>query len=95
MVDKIEIESKNNFIILDKIKKEFIINNIKKEFNEDIFNKLLNIISLWKNKYINDKIIDGIIYNINIYTDEGKENIILKNDFPLNFYDFLNILGEL
>lgn len=95
MVNKIEISNENNFIVLDNIKRKFIINGLQKEFNEDLFNKLLNTMALWKNKYINNKIIDGVIYNIDIYTEKEKENIIIKNDFPLNFNDFLNILGEL
>lgn len=95
MVKVIEIKYKDNFIVLNNINKVFIINKIKKEFNEEIFNKLLNIMSLWKNEYLNNEIIDGFSFIIDIYTEKEEERIIIKNEFPSNFHEFLNIIGEL
>ena len=95
MVDKIEINYQNKLIILDKKKQIFLVNAIKKDFKEELFNKLLNIMSLWKNNYSNNEIVDGITFIIKIYTSSELETIVIKNDFPINFQEFLDILGEL
>jgi len=50
---------------------------------------------LWKNNYLNNEIVDGIIFIIKIYTSSELETIVIKNDFPVNFQEFLDILGEL
>ena len=95
MVDKIEINYLNKLIVLDKKKQIFLVNAIKKDFKEELFNKLLNIMSLWKNNYSNNEIVDGITFIIKIYTSSELETIVIKNDFPINFQEFLDILGEL
>ena len=95
MVNKIEIKYQRKFIILDKKNQVFVINGIQKEFNDNLFNKLLNTMSLWKHEYLNNEIIDGMNFIIDIYMDKKKERIIIKNEFPSNFQDFLNIIGEL
>jgi len=95
MVDKIEINYQNKLIVLDKKKQIFLVNAIKKDFKEELFNKLLNIMSLWKNNYLNNEIVDGITFIIKIYTSSELETIVIKNDFPVNFQEFLDILGEL
>lgn len=95
MVNKIEIKHHRKFIILDKKNQVFVINGIQKEFNDNLFNKLLNTMSLWKHEYLNNEIIDGMNFIIDIYMDKKKERIIIKNEFPSNFQDFLNIIGEL
>ena len=95
MVDKIEINYQNKLIVLDKKKQIFLVNAIKKDFKEELFNKLLNIMSLWKNNYSNNEIVDGITFIIKIYTSSELETIVIKNDFPVNFQEFLDILGEL
>ena len=95
MVDKIEINYQNKLIVLDKKKQIFLVNEIKKEFKEELFNKLLNIMALWKNNYSNNEIIDGMTFIIKIYTSRELETITIKNDFPVNFQEFLDILGEL
>lgn len=95
MIKIIEIKYKNNFIVLDRINKVFVINKIKKEFDEKLFSNLLNTISLWKHEYINNEIIDGFSFIIDIYFEKTKERILIKNEFPSNFQEFLNIIGEL
>lgn len=94
MVDKLEIITEENFILFDNKLKKIIINDQEKDFKEDIFNKLLNIICLWTNNYINNNTLDGTEYKINIYSNNLKEEIIIKNDFPFNFIEFLKVLGE-
>ena len=95
MVDKIEIKYQNKLIILDKNNKEFIINGTKKQFQNELFNNLLNIMSLWKNNYLNNKVLDGFTFFIKIYVGKEYEVITIKNNFPSNFQEFLKVLGDL
>ena len=53
------------------------------------------VLSSWKEKYINNLILDGEEYRVKIVNDEGEERMLYgKNAFPENYGEFKKLIGE-
>ena len=82
-------------IELDDEKRTFTINGKEKNVDVDRFaSRLLRIVSSWEEKYENDRIIDGLTYEIEILKDGENYNFYGRNSFPKNFYQFDMLLNE-
>lgn len=96
-IEEFELE-----ICKDKSMLKYGLQNNKKHL--DISNKqviqyldqLFRIIDGWSNEYINNSIIDGIAWKLQItYLDGSKECYKGKNDFPNNFEYLDKIKNEI
>ena len=80
-------------IFLDDEKRIFTINSVSKNIDIDKFaSVLLRIVSSWKEKYENDMVVDGLKYEVHIDKDGKKYNFYGNNSFPVNFYEFTNLI---
>jgi len=82
--DKIEVEENNK---LRKLKYD------KYQIRE-IMQYLLELFKSWKNKYVDEKIIDDDIYTITIVTRENKE-FYIRNKYPNNWAKFIEFRNKL
>ena len=78
MEDKIEVEEYNKVRVLAYNKNEI----------KYIISKFLNIMSNWKDKYIDSGIIDDDTFYIYIVGKTTRQ-IIVKNKYPFNWSDFI------
>lgn len=78
---------------LDCEKNEATLNGKQIKLNVPIFSsKLLSIVSSWDNKMINDMVLDGISYSVEINKDGKRYKYEGRNDFPDNYNEFISLL---
>ena len=82
--DKIEVEENSKLRVLKYDRYQI----------KDIMEYLLDLFKYWRNKYIDDKIIDDEIYTITIITKENKE-FYIKNKYPDNWDKFIEFRNKL
>ena len=72
------------------IKKE----NIDDKIIEEYLDKLIRVIDDWKEKYENQNVIDGTVWDLQVnFKDGTKKYYTGKNNFPYNF-EYLNRLNN-
>ena len=82
--DKIEVEENNKIRVLKYNKYQI----------KDMMVYLLDLFKGWKNKYVDEKIIDDEIYTITIVTTVNKE-FYIKNKYPNNWNKFIEFRNKL
>lgn len=85
MINNIIITINDQIILIDYHNDTITINNIVKNITKADVDNLLRIIRLWDNKYINDSIIDGEQFKIEINTNIGTDVIEGKGAYPSNY----------
>jgi len=96
-VNKIEISLtglKEMYAIIDLNSKAITINNKSFLISEYEIDNLFRIIRLWNKEYINNQIIDSEEFNIKIYSNDKIDTIKGKGNYPNNYNEFKNWLGE-
>ena len=74
--------------------KKMLFYNKESPINEQKVNNILNILSTWKYEYgFNDKLIDYQKFQINVYSNQEKNMYHGKGIYPLNYPEFLGIIG--
>lgn len=71
------------------------LNEKKHYLEKDKINKILSIISLWKNEYGIKEAIDQEEFTITITTNNKTETIHGKGIYPNNYNQLLEIIGEI
>lgn len=98
-IEKIEIKIINLvqpmelYIIPSELK--VFYKNKSKDINFNVIENILNIVCLWDYKYLNNNIIDGNRYEINIYTTKGVDRYIGINSYPKGYDKLVKMVGEL
>lgn len=86
----------NNLNIkIDDEKSIFLLNGQPKEVDIDKFVMRLQIIlASWEPVMINDNIIDGSWYEVEMKLGVKTRKYIGKNEFPLNYGKFIELINE-
>ena len=70
------------------------VNGIKKSITNEKIESLLRIIREWENNYNNNNTIDGENFSIKINTNNNVNLITGNGDYPNNYIEFKNWIGE-
>lgn len=81
----INIDLDNNIIF---------VNGIKKSITNEKIESLFRIIREWENNYNNNNTIDGENFSIKIITNNNVNVITGNGDYPKNYIEFKNWIGE-
>ena len=82
-------------IFIDTINYKTKINDIEKEISKEKLNELIRIIRVWHPIYQNKSNKPDIeTFIIKINTNEGTDIIKGEGDFPNNYIEFKNWIGE-
>ena len=82
-------------IKIDDEKSIFLVNEKKKEVDIDDFVMRLQVILVsWEPFMINDSILDGSWYEVEMKLGDKTRKYIGKNKFPSNYTDFIELINE-
>ena len=70
------------------------VNGIKKSITNEKIESLFRIIREWENNYNNNNTIDGENFSIKIITTNNVNVITGNGDYPKNYIEFKNWIGE-
>lgn len=87
--------SQNLNIKVDDEKSIFLLNGKPKDVDIDKFvMRLQVIIASWDLMMVNNSIVDGSWYQIDIKLGNKTRKYVGKNAFPLNYDEFINLINE-
>jgi len=85
---KLEIQGDKNILkyICNNHAKSFAKIEVKDEMIMEYLDNFFRIIDSWKNKYVNNNVLDGVEWQLQISYKNGEKDFFYgKNDFPNNF----------
>lgn len=95
IIKEISLGNVNTFAF-DEDKQICLVNGNVKEINvASTMQSLLNVLCDAEQAMVNNRVIDGITYEITILKDSQIRNYHFKNNFPKGFAHFTEILGGL
>ena len=96
---RLELTNKENIIKYignRRYEQKPVVNIVKDELVEKFLDKLFRIIDSWKEEYIDNSMVDGTEWQLQItYTDGDKKYYRGKNGFPSNFESIDRIKYEI
>ena len=82
--------------LFDEEKNICLVNNERKDVNVPrIMQDLLNILCGANSAMVDNRVLDGSTFQIEIHKNGKKREYLFKNSFPKNFDTFTRILGGL
>ena len=82
-------------IKIDDEKSIFLVNEKKKEVDIDKFVRRLQVIvASWEPFMINDSILDGVWYEVDLKEGNKIRKYVGKNKFPSNYREFIELINE-